>query len=100
MSATCYEYFQAQQQGSDCDDSQYDTESIQNWPTHFNIESVPHVEEAELKEKPVIQHGKSESIGNFFKNTNIRQCVEVKLAERRGSAQEDDNISQASIQLS
>lgn len=51
LSALCYDFFQAQKYEED-DGSCYDTESIQNWPEYFNIEDVPAVDEAELKEKP------------------------------------------------
>lgn len=97
LSAMCYEYFQAQQYEQD-DASCYDTQSIQNWPDFFNIEDVPQVVEAELKERPAIVH-KSESVSSYLHKHDIRSSVEIQLAQREPK-EIDDNLSQASYQLS
>lgn len=68
LCAICYEYFK-QQEDFDEEDSQYDTKSIRDWPSHFDIETVPIISETELKPKPLAP--KTESVGSYLSRLDV-----------------------------
>ena len=49
--AICYDFYHDQKEEEESDD----TQSIRNWPPHFDVENVTELGEFELKPKPVSQ---------------------------------------------
>jgi hypothetical protein len=98
--ATCFEFFKINQQSPDDENSEYDTQSIKQWPDNFHLENVPELTEYQLKERPHIT--RQESVSTFLLKTDIRETAKQEMANPDSQfLMRDDHESQSmSVALS